>query len=72
MTKILNAKTFCEFDKHFISKQFGHETLDDYYRDCSIDAKLQNIRVPTLFLNSADDMFSPLKGKQHTNLRFEA
>jgi predicted alpha/beta-fold hydrolase len=62
LQRILRCKTFCEFDKFFISKQFGHETLEDYYKDCSIDTKMQNIQVPTLFLNSADDMFSPKKG----------
>ena len=32
---------------------------DDYYRDCGLEDRIPNIKVPTLFLNAADDMFSP-------------
>jgi predicted alpha/beta-fold hydrolase len=42
-----------------VSKQFGYASWEDYYRDACLDSKIQNIKVPTLFLNSCDDMFSP-------------
>ena len=42
-----------------LKKQFGYKNCHDYYIDASLDAKIQNIKVPTLFLNAGDDMFSP-------------
>jgi len=48
-----------DFDTQFVSKQFGYNSCEDYYRDACLDAKIQNIKVPTLFLNAGDDMFSP-------------
>ena len=39
-------------------KLYGYDSCDDYYRDASLDAKIHKIRVPTLFLNAVDDMFS--------------
>ena len=33
--------------------------MEDYYKDSCLDAKVQSINTPTLFLNAADDMFSP-------------
>jgi predicted alpha/beta-fold hydrolase len=50
-----------DFDMRFTIKQFGYETCEAYYRDASLDSKIQNIKVPTLFLNAADDMFSPAR-----------
>ena len=40
------------------SKMFGYDSLEDFYRDGCLDAKIENIRIPTLFLNAADDMLS--------------
>jgi predicted alpha/beta-fold hydrolase len=51
-----------QIDIHFTSKLFGYESCDDYYRAACLDAKIQDIRTPTLFLNAADDMFSPCEG----------
>ena len=48
-----------EIDTHFTSKLFGYQSCDDYYRDACLDAKVQDIQTPTIFLNAADDMFSP-------------
>ena len=48
-----------EFDTKFVAKQFGYLSLEAYYQDACLDSKIQNIQVPTLFLNAADDMFSP-------------
>jgi predicted alpha/beta-fold hydrolase len=58
---ISKAKSLREFDTLFVTKHFGYESCDDYYRDACLDNKIQNIRVPTLFLNAGDDMFSPEK-----------
>jgi predicted alpha/beta-fold hydrolase len=58
------SKSSCirDFDTLFVTKQFGYKSCEDYYRDACLDAKIQNINVPTLFLNAGDDMFSPEKG----------
>jgi len=48
-----------DFDTQFVSKQFGYASCEDYYKEACLDAKIQNIKVPTLFLNAGDDMFSP-------------
>ncbi len=42
-------------------KQFGYESCEHYYQESSLDFKIQNINIPTLFLNSKDDMFAPYK-----------
>jgi len=56
---IAKCNSIREFDTHFICKQFNYASYEDYYRDACLDAKIQNIQVPTLFLNASDDMFSP-------------
>lgn len=56
---ILKANSLRDFDTVFTSKQFGYKSCEEYYKDACLDAKIQNIKVPTLFLNAGDDMFSP-------------
>jgi predicted alpha/beta-fold hydrolase len=58
---ILQSKKFRDYEKQFL-KQYGYEKSEDYYRDVKFDSKLDHIQVPTLFLNSSDDMFSPKRG----------
>jgi predicted alpha/beta-fold hydrolase len=58
---ISQATCIRDFDTMFVIKQFGYASCDDYYRDACLDSKIQNINVPTLFLNAEDDMFSPGK-----------
>lgn len=53
--------TLRDFETKFIVKQFGYADCDEYYQDATLDVKIHNINVPTLFLNSKDDMFSPYK-----------
>lgn len=55
------CRSLRDIDTHFVTKQFGYQTLDDYYRDACLDTKVKDIRTPTLFLNAADDMFSPAR-----------
>ena len=56
---IARAVSLRDFDTHFVCKQFNYDSYEDYYRDACLDSKIQNIKVPTVFLNAADDMFSP-------------
>lgn len=58
-TAIVKSVTIRQYDTHFVSKQFGYPTVEDYYREGCLDAKIQDIKVPTVFLNASDDMFSP-------------
>lgn len=60
--EIRRSQSMRALDNHFTSKQFGYKSCDEYYKEACLDAKLQDIKVPTLFLNAADDMFSPSKG----------
>lgn len=56
---ITEAISIRDFDTKFVAKQFGYESCEAYYQDSCLDAKIQNIKIPTLFLNASDDMFSP-------------
>jgi abhydrolase domain-containing protein 1/3 len=56
---IAKCNSIRDFDTQFVSKQFGYDSCEAYYKDSCLDNKIGNIRVPTLFLNAADDMFSP-------------
>lgn len=56
---IARCSSLREFDTKFVCKQFGYESLLDYYKDACLDSKIQNIKIPTIFLNAGDDMFSP-------------
>ncbi len=56
---IARCSSIRDFDTHFVSKQFGYSSVEEYYKDGCLDAKISNIRTPTLFLNAGDDMFSP-------------
>jgi abhydrolase domain-containing protein 1/3 len=58
---LTRCRSLRDIDTHFVTKQFGYQTLDDYYRDACLDSKVKDIRTPTLFLNAADDMFSPAR-----------
>jgi len=59
MKAISRCQSLRELDTHFTSKQFGYESLEAYYSEACLDSKLQDIKTQTLFLNAADDMFSP-------------
>ena len=59
---ITRCNTLRDVDTHFTSKLFGYQTCEDYYREACIDTKIQNIQTPTIFLNAADDMYSPSSG----------
>ncbi|XP_065218687.1 phospholipase ABHD3 [Planococcus citri] len=58
--EVIASKTVREFDAKFTSKQFGYESVEDYYNDATLHNKLANIKTPVLCLNAADDPFQPL------------
>jgi predicted alpha/beta-fold hydrolase len=50
---------FSEYNAKF----YGFKTIQDFYDASSIDSKVEHIKLPTIFLNAADDMLSPSRGK---------
>ncbi|XP_071441327.1 phospholipase ABHD3 [Hetaerina americana] len=59
LDKVLKSQTIREFDSHFTAKQFGFDTVDDYYAAATLHNKLHHIQVPMLCLSAADDPFQP-------------
>jgi predicted alpha/beta-fold hydrolase len=55
--RVATCDEISEFDDAFIAPLFGFESNTDYYRKTSCSNYLDDIRVPTLCLNSADDPF---------------
>lgn len=72
------VKTLLEFDDYFTGPMHGFKDALDYYHQCSAIRFLQNIQLPTLLINAANDPFlSPecyphhvLNG--HPYVRFES
>lgn len=57
-TDTLDAMTtFYEFDDKYTAPMHGFRDADEYWRMCSCIFSLNNIRIPTLILNAADDPF---------------
>lgn len=56
---VLQSRTLRELDGHFTAKMFGFSSAVDYYTAASNAGKLHQVKVPTLCLSSADDVFSP-------------
>lgn len=73
---ISKSCTLKKIDSLFVCKNFGYNRVEDYYTEASLDAKIKNIRTPTLFLNACDDFISPecafpveqIKSNPHTAL----
>eukprot|EP00795_Rhopilema_esculentum_P008429 gene8430-14410_t len=62
---VFKSKTIREFDDRLTSKMFGYENHKEYYDEATLDSEhlLAKIRIPTMFLNSADDPFAPEESK---------
>ena len=57
--RVLNIKTSREFDEEFTVKMIGIDKPEDYYIQASVGYNLNDIKVPTLSLNSEDDPIVP-------------
>ena len=55
--KILEAKSFLEFDQHFTAPANGFKSAKDYWTKSSSKPYLAKIRVNTLLINSLNDPF---------------
>jgi predicted alpha/beta-fold hydrolase len=60
--KMMESKTLSQFFFEYNTKYYGFKSLKDFCDALSPDSKIKNIKIPTIFLNAADDMFSPAKG----------
>lgn len=69
--KIESATSFRELDEYFTCPMWGYATAEDYFKDATNNERMPNIKVPTICLNSADDMFSPYESKLSVTLYFE-
>ena len=58
--EVLAANSLREFDQRFTIKMWGYESVEEYYLDSSNKGRMAQIRIPTLCINAADDMFAPL------------
>lgn len=57
--KLKEATSFRELDKYFTCPMWGYNDPEDYFADATNTDRMPKIKVPTLALNSADDIFSP-------------
>jgi predicted alpha/beta-fold hydrolase len=57
LAPVLRARTFREFDDAYTAPIHGFADADDYYRRSSSLNSLNNIRIPALLLQAADDPF---------------
>lgn len=57
--KLREATSFRELDRYFTCPMWGYNDPEDYFKDSTNNERMPKIKVPTLALNSADDVFSP-------------
>lgn len=57
--KLRAATSFRELDRYFTCPMWGYNDPEDYFRDSTNNERIPKITVPTLALNSGDDIFSP-------------
>jgi predicted alpha/beta-fold hydrolase len=55
--KLANARTLREFDDLFTGPMHGFKDALDYYHQCSAIRFIQDISLPTLIINAANDPF---------------
>ena len=59
VSRAVAARTFREFDDAATAPLHGFTSAEDYYSRSSCSRFLDEIRVPTILLHSADDPFLP-------------
>lgn len=56
---VLAVRSVREFDEIYTAPVHGFANASDYYRRCSCKRQLQQVSVPALIINAADDPFLP-------------
>lgn len=57
--KMKEATSFRELDRYFTCPMFGYNDPEDFFKDATNMERVARIKVPTLALSAADDLFSP-------------
>ncbi len=68
MERIRRVRTIREFDEVVTAPHFGFGSAANYYRLASSAPLLENIRVPTLIVQSKDDPFIPFESFITSNI----
>lgn len=55
--KVMDSKTFWEFDEYATAPLHGFNGADDYYAKCSSKFYMKDIQTPTLIIQAKDDPF---------------
>ncbi|XP_072020095.1 phospholipase ABHD3-like isoform X1 [Amphiura filiformis] len=71
VNSILQARTVRQFHTRLIVPTFGYKDWKQYYRDCNLTGLMHKIKIPTLFMNAADDPFTPLSSIPIEEMRKE-
>jgi predicted alpha/beta-fold hydrolase len=61
LERLADVQDFDDFDTHYTAKLHGFADAADFYEQASPHTRLQDIPIPTLILNAAND---PLLGKE--------
>lgn len=56
---VRRARSIREFDEAFTIRMFNFKSPGEYYKEASHKGKVAAIKVPTLVIQAADDMFAP-------------
>lgn len=57
---ILKARSVRQYHTRLTVPMFGYKDWKHYYRECNLTGQMHRIKIPTLFLNAANDPFTPL------------
>ena len=57
---IKELKTYRELDNEFTCKIHGFENVDNYYKSTSSGYDIRHLIIPSLFINSYDDLLAPV------------
>ncbi|XP_054715192.1 phospholipase ABHD3-like [Uloborus diversus] len=60
MNYVFESKTIRDFDERFTAKIFNYKNVEEYYTAATLRSKIQQVQVPLLCVNAADDMFCPI------------
>ena len=56
---LLQCRTLQDLGVVVTLPMFGYKTMDELYQDCSPHIRVEDLSIPVLSLNAADDPFCP-------------
>ncbi|CAD5205629.1 unnamed protein product [Bursaphelenchus okinawaensis] len=57
--RLFSATSVLGLDEHYTRRILGYNSVEEMYKDASSFHKIPKIRIPTVFINSADDPLFP-------------